>query len=141
MRRTVLVALLVALGGVVAQVHVGMQSYVPVIRVASPDGMTYTALFDATAEWRACADANRRFLDPLKAGCTQCEVVFARCERRTDGLARVPGLWFSAPGLRIAIAGPAPAAQSSCAEMAADFFRRGVRSASCSETRVPPAKL
>lgn len=131
MTRLATVALLLALGAVVAQLHVAMQSYVPVIRVASPDGMTYTALFDARSEWRACAEANRRFLDPLKARCARCEVVFARCERGLDRRELLPGLWFSAPGLRIAIAGPAPAARSSCAEMAADFFRRGVRSASC----------
>ena len=135
MRRIALVALLVALGSVVAQFHVAMQTYVPVIRVASPDGMTYTALFDARTEWRACADANRRFLVPLKVGCAQCAVVFARCERWLDGLQRAPGLWFSAPGLRIAIAGPDRAASSSCAEMAADFFRRGVRTASCTSAR------
>jgi hypothetical protein len=133
MKRLALVALLIACGAAVANLHVGRQSYTPVIRVASPDGLTYTALFEPRPDWQACAEASRRFLDPVKERCLACEVVFARCERASGErpLADARGYTLSAAGMQMVIDGPARRAKLSCDHIAADFSKRGVPSSSC----------
>src|SRR5918996_4831790 len=81
-------AIAVALIGVslwLAHMHVESQTYHPVVRLASPDGLVYTAVQDATHERQACGAANDRFLRPVKQGCKACEVVVARCERELEG--------------------------------------------------------
>jgi hypothetical protein len=128
-RRAAIALVLAMAGAAVAHLHVSTQSYVPVIRIASPDGVTFTTRFDPRAEWRSCAEANRRFLDPLRQRCPACEVVFARCERALDE-PPLPAQAISAPGLQIAIAGPAARAKQSCDRIAADFTRRGVQARS-----------
>jgi hypothetical protein len=134
MRRLALAALLLACGAAVANLHVGRQSYTPVIRVASPDGLTYTALFEPRPDWYACAEASRRFLDPVKERCVACEVVFARCERTPGDLPLAEargGYRLSAAGMQMLIDGPARRAKLSCDHIAADFSKRGVPSSSC----------
>lgn len=138
MKRATIALVLVLGAAAVAHLHVTMQRYFPVIRVATPEGLVYTALFDPTAERRACADANRRFLDPVKERCIGCEVVFARCERQLEDLEPAFGgdsirqHVVSVPGLRIDIDGPAAPAKRSCDLIAGDFARRGLPTASCS---------
>ena len=134
MIRLALIALLLVAGSAVAHLHVAMQSYTPVIRIASPDGITYTARFEPRTDWYACAEANRRFLDPVKERCTACEVVFARCERTLDELPRpdAEGSYrLSAPGLQMAIDGPVRSAKLSCQHIAEDFSKRGGSVATC----------
>lgn len=134
MRRLFLVAVLIACGAAVANLHVGRQSYTPVIRVASPDGLIYTALFEPRPDWQACAEASRRFLDPVKERCVACEVVFARCERVSGELPPADargGYQLSAAGMQMVIDGPARRAKLSCDHIAADFSKRGVPSSSC----------
>ena len=134
-----LVALaLVAVGSWLAYLHVASQTYHPVVRLASPDGLVYTTVQDEVHERRACGAANDRFLKPIKELCKECQVVFARCERKLEGLeaaladgAPVPHYQVFAPGLRIAIVGPAPAAKASCEFIAGDMVKRGIRSAAC----------
>jgi len=133
MRRLAIVALLLVTGSAVAHLHVARQSYTPVIRIASPDGLTYTALFEPRDDWYACAEANRRFLDPVKERCTACEVVFARCERTLDETPALGGGGYrlSAPGLHIAIAGPERSAKLSCDHIASQVSKHGVTASTC----------
>lgn len=138
MRRLAIIALLVIASAAVADLHVARQSYTPVIRVASPDGLTYTALFEPRPDWYACAEASRRFLDPVKERCAACEVVFARCERSSDDLEAMWGAeqqWVAGPGINIAISGPTAAARRSCHFIAVDVMRRGAGAASCLHRR------
>ena len=134
--------MLIAAGAWLAHLHVASQTYRPIVRLASPDGLTYTTVQDEVSERRACGAANDRFLGPIKELCKQCQVVFARCERRLEGLeaalaegAAVPHYQVYAPGLRIAIAGPSAAAKASCEYIAADMVKRGQRSAACVDPR------
>jgi hypothetical protein len=134
---------LIAVASALAHMHVQSQTYHPVVRLASPDGLTYTAVQDPVAERRACGAANDRFLAPIKAACKDCQVVYARCERKLEGIElsldsgkplaqhRVVG-----PGLRMAIAGPAGAAQVACQYLATEMAKTGARSIAC----VPPDK-
>jgi hypothetical protein len=138
----IIVAALIAAGAWLAHLHVVSQTYRPVVRLASPDGLTYTMVQDEVTERRACGSANDRFLGPIKESCQQCQVVFARCERKLEGLeaalaegAAVPHYLVYAPGLRMAIAGPAAAARASCEFIAADMVKRGLRSAACLNPR------
>jgi hypothetical protein len=139
MKQAIIALLLIAVGSWLAHLHVVSQTYHPVVRLASPgEGLTYTTVQDAVAERRACGAANDRFLKPVKELCKECQVVYARCERKLDGFEAAladgdPGPYYQVfgPGLRIAIVGPAVPAKASCEFIARDMVKRGVRSAAC----------
>ena len=138
MKQTLLVIVLIAAGAWLAHLHVAAQTYHPVVQVLAPEGLTYTAVQDPTSERSACGAANERFLGPLKAQCRQCRVLYARCARSLEGLELaiyegkpIPQHLVHAPGLRIAIAGPAGMAKSSCDFLAGDMVKRGVRNTAC----------
>lgn len=135
--RRLAIALLLALAGsTAAQVHVAMQSYYPVIRVSTAEGVTYTTLLEPAAERSRCAAASRLFLASLKARCEDCEVLLARCERSPEdveepgtlGAAPVPQHVVAVPGLRIEISGPAAPAARGCEVIARDLAARGLDS-------------
>lgn len=116
------------------------QSYYPVVRVASPDGLVFTAVHEATSERGECAAANERFLAPFKSMCSDCRVVPARCERELQGAEAalsagksIPHHRIFAPGLQVSIAGPEEAASFSCRQIAGGGSAQGVR---C----LPPAR-
>jgi hypothetical protein len=120
-----------------AHLHVISQSYHPVVRLSSPDGLVYTAVQDARQERQACGAANDRFLDPVKLLCKQCKVEIARCERQLEGFElavyesrKVPNYVVSGPGVRMAIAGPPATAKASCDQIVSEMVRSG-RSAAC----------
>jgi len=135
----VIVAALLAVAAELAHMHVAAQIYYPVVQLVDPQvGLTYTAVQDETADRRACGEANDRFIDPIRAACPQCKVVFARCARELDGIAAalyanraaVKHLVLS-PGMRLGIEGNADAAERSCTFIADDMVKRGYRSAVC----------
>ena len=138
MKKGIIAALLIAAGAVLAHMHVVAQTYYPVVHVTTPEGLKYTAVFDPTAERRACGAKNDRFVAPFKAMCKECEVVLARCERELDGLERainedknIPYHRVHAPGLRVAISGPADMAKLGCDTIARGLAAQGMRSVSC----------
>jgi hypothetical protein len=138
MKQALIALLLIAVGSWLAHLHVASQTYYPVVRLTSPDGLGYTTVQDEVQERRACGAANDRFLKPIKELCKTCQVVFARCERKLEGLeaalaggAAVSHYTVFAPGLRIAIDGPVEAAKASCDFIAGDMVKRGQRSAAC----------
>src|SRR5688572_4647006 len=136
--QVVVALVLIAVASALAHMHVQSQTYHPVVRLSSPDGLTYTAVQDAVAERRACGAANDRFLSPIKAACKQCQVIHARCERKLEGLElalfkdepvaqhRVIG-----PGLRMAVDGPVETAKTACEYLAGEIAKLGVRSTAC----------
>ena len=131
-------AVLIGVSVWLAHLHVVSQSYYPVVRLASPDGLVYTAVQDATQERQACGAANDRFLAPLRETCKDCKIVLARCERELDGLERalsehraVPLPVVSGPGVRMSIDGPVAPAKASCEHIATQMVRNGLRSAAC----------
>ncbi|TMH80933.1 MAG: hypothetical protein E6H47_15760, partial [Betaproteobacteria bacterium] len=110
---------MVAAGSVLAYMHVASQVYYPVVRIASPDGVSYTALMDPTDDRRDCGAANERFLGPVKSQCQDCKVVFARCERKSEAIdlaihhgEPVRLHWVVLSGLRIAVVGPEETAKA-----------------------------
>jgi hypothetical protein len=132
--------LLIGAASALAHLHVTAQSYYPVVRVSSPDGLVFTAVHEATSERGVCAAANERFLAPLKTMCSECRVVAARCERELQGVEAalsdgksIPHHRIFAPGVQVAIAGPEQAASWSCGQIARSGSEQGVR---C----VPPAR-
>jgi hypothetical protein len=138
MKQALIALVLIAVGSWLAHLHVASQTYYPVVRLASPDGLVYTTVQDEVQERRACGAANDRFLKPIKELCKQCQVVFARCDRKLEGLeaalaggAATPYYTVSAPTLRIAVDGPAETARATCDFIAGDMVKRGQRSAVC----------
>ena len=75
-----------AAGAVLATYHVRNQHYYPVTRLASADGYAFLVVQDRVDTREACGAANDRFVEPLKATCPQCRIVYARCERELQGL-------------------------------------------------------
>lgn len=137
-RNIAVAVVLIAVSAWLAHLHVVSQTYHPVVQLASPDGLVYTAVQDAKHERRACGEANDRFLGPVKQGCKDCRVVIARCERELEGLElavhegrRIPHHLIRGPGVRMAIVGPAQAAKASCEQIAGEMLRSGLRSAAC----------
>lgn len=129
---------LLALGAVLAQYHVANQSYFPVAMLASADGYTVHMVQDRTAQRDACGKANDRFLAPIKKTCAHCDVVYARCERELHGLELallmgdpVPMYVVIAPGLRLAIEGPAKSVRRACEHIATNIVKSGTPSATC----------
>jgi hypothetical protein len=141
MNKAAKIAAIVAIVGVtgwLAHLHVISQTYYPLLQMSSPDGLVYTAVHDETAERQTCGAVNDRFIEPVRANCKNCEVVYARCDRELSGLDAalmatrpVPHHVVRSPGLRLAISGPAAAARESCDFIASDLLKRGYRSATC----------
>ena len=138
MKQALIALVLIAVGSWLAHLHVASQTYYPVVRITSEDGVVYTTVQNEVSERRACGAANDRFLKPIKETCKQCQVVYARCERKLEGFelalaegAAIPHPQVFAPGLRIAISGPAAAAKANCDFIAGDMVKRGIRSAAC----------
>ena len=130
---------LAAITAWLAHLHVVSQTYHPVVQLAAPDGLVYTAVQDAKHARQECGAANDRLLAPVKKDCKDCRVVLARCEREGElqghELAvyegRVPEHIVSGPGLRLAITGPEATAKASCQLIASHMVRSGLTSAVC----------
>lgn len=138
MKKALVLLVLLAAGAVLAHYHVQNQHYYPVTRLASSDGYAFLMVQDRVNTREACGAANDRFVQPLEAGCPQCRVVYARCERELQGLelkllmGEVVDLHVVvAPRLRMAIEGPAATLRRDCENMAAVIVKSGARSASC----------
>lgn len=138
MKQVLIAVLLIAVGSVLAHMHVVSQTYHPVTRVASPDGLVFTAVQNPTQERRKCGEANERFLGPIKQQCSQCKVVLARCERELEPFEvlvfegkAATNYQVSAPGMRMAIAGPPELAKVGCEMIAGALLKGGHRSAVC----------
>jgi len=145
-RQTVLIAIVLVVGSVLAHLYVEAQTYHPVLKVATPEGFVYTVVQTATADRNACGKANDRFLEPLKAGCKECKVEFARCERTLSGRELAISMGESgdnhmivAFGLHMAMRGPAEKIKSVCDKFALDMVRSGLPTAACVYPRHKPA--
>ena len=137
-RHAIVAGLLIAVSVALAHLHVVSQTYHPVVQLASPDGLVYTAVQDSKHERHECGAANDRFLAPVKQQCKDCRVVLARCERELGGgeeLAlyerRQAAHVVTGPGVRLTITGPAETAKASCEQIASQMVRSGLRSAAC----------
>lgn len=125
LKQTIIAVVLVGTASVLAHLYAVAQSYYPVVRVQTPEGLVVTAVHEPTSERGACAAANERFLAPFKSMCTDCRVIAARCERETAdigaqllGAAAAAQHRVVAPGLQMAIDGPDAAVKLTCEEIA-----------------------
>ena len=142
MKKVLIAGVLGIAAAVLAHLHVVSQRYYPLVKVAGPEGITFIAVQDERQERQACGRANERFLGPLTAGCKECKVLAARCERVITGeeekalLERRPNASYLvvAPGLRMSITGPEARAKANCTFIAKDMVSRGMRTAAC----IPP---
>jgi hypothetical protein len=138
MKQAIVILVLLAVGSVLAHYHVANQSYYPVSKLASADGYTFHMVQDRRAQRNACGEANDRFLEPIKARCLQCQVVYARCERELQGVELallmgdpMPMHVVVAPGLRLAMEGPKERVREQCEQFATDLVKGGARTAAC----------
>ncbi|HYD58408.1 MAG TPA: hypothetical protein VEB41_16000 [Burkholderiales bacterium] len=146
-QKALVAAVLLAAAAVLAHLHVAAQVYHPVVRLASPDGVTLTALQDETPERQKCGRANDTFLKPMREHCKDCRVLYARCARELDATETallsnrpLPFYIVHSPGLRLAIEGPVATAKQNCEFIAKDLFDRGYPQAVCLAPRLSPQK-
>lgn len=144
MKRLAIALLVVAAGVLGAYLYVAESAYHPVVRMASPDGLTYTAVQNAAREAGDCDAANGRFLAPIKQQCSSCKIETVTCRRRLDAFERdvydgkaAASYQVLAAGLRIAIEGPPQLAKVSCEVIVAEMRQRGVTAAACVSPRQP----
>jgi hypothetical protein len=143
-KQTLIALVLIAAGAGLAHMYVVSQTYYPVVRIDSPDGLVFIAVQNPVRERRACGAANERFLDPIKQLCPKCKVSVARCERVLEpyesavfeGKA-VKDHQVAAPGLRLTISGPAVAAKDGCELMAGTLRKMGAPAATCVSPKTP----
>ncbi len=138
MKKALFLLVLLAAGAVLAHYHVQNQHYYPVTRLASSDGYAFLLVQDRVDTRGACGAANDRFVEPLKGSCPQCRIVYARCERELQGLElqllmgdKVPMHVVVAPGIRMAMQGPAATLKRDCENMAHVMVRSGAPTAAC----------
>jgi len=129
-------ALLALAGGVAlaAYLYERDRPYYPVARIASPEGLVYTAFSDLVRGREACAAANQRFLEPFRSDCPGCTVLSERCESREEGMRlRVAesGPVVVSPGVALALSGPRELARATCELIARDLAKRGVERSRC----------
>lgn len=114
--------------------HVYGAAYYPVVRVATPEGLTFTA-FSAQTRGRAeCAAANERFLEPIRKDCPTCEVLSSACEGTSEGRRLRNALEdpvVLSGGLSVAVAGPSALAVATCKHLASDLQKRGIAGSRC----------
>jgi hypothetical protein len=138
------VALAVA-ASFVAHMHVVAQTYFPTVRVEAPEGLTYVLVQDERAERRECGAANERFLERIKQGCKDCKILVARCTRtleealERDVYQTMKYATVIAPGMRMAVVGPQPLANTSCMLIAEAAKKQGVAPATCVRAALAPA--
>jgi len=144
--QTVAMAVLAIGGSVLAWYHVASQVYYPTLQLRTPEGFTYSVVQDPTRERQACGAANARFLEPVRARCKDCKVLYARCFRHLDESQRVLvsqdaalGYVVLSPGMHMAISGPKAQLQAVCDRIAGDMVGRGYSSAACIYPRGPGA--
>jgi hypothetical protein len=147
MKKLIIAALLFFAAAVLAHLHASMQTYHPVVKVVAPDGVTYTAVLDAVPDRPSCGQSSKRFLEPMRAYCRECEIVSARCARELDGmelalaLDRPTAIYvLQLHGMRIAIAANEAKARLTCDFMAAHAVREGAASAACVFPRLDPGR-
>lgn len=138
MKKRIFAATLLAAGALIGHLHASMQTYHPVMKVATPDGVAYTVVLDATPSRPACSTAGKRFLGPIREQCPDCDVVSARCESELEDLALaldseqpLPMYVVAMKGARVAIAADDARARAACDLIAGDAVRRGALRASC----------
>jgi len=136
---------LAAVASFVAHMHVVAQTYYPTVRVEAPEGLTYVLVQDERSERRECGAANERFLERIKHGCKDCKILVARCTRtleealERDVYQTMKYATVIAPGMRMAVVGPQPLANTSCMMIAEAAKKQGVTPATCIRAAAAPA--
>src|SRR3954468_4689815 len=129
----------------VAHLHVVAQTYYPTLRVQAPEGLTYVVVQEERTERLECGIANDRFLSRIKQGCKDCKILAARCTRtleealERDVYQTMKYATVVAPGVRMAVVGPQPLADTSCMRTAGAAKKRGVSPATGGRAASAPA--
>lgn len=137
-KKTLLALVLLGGGLALARLYVEAAAYYPVVKISAPAGLEFTIVHDAMGSRQSCGAANREFIDPIKAECKECSVVYARCERELKGaelavLRRqaLPFHMVSASNMRLLVTGPSKVAKRACEDLATLIVKNGIQTATC----------
>jgi hypothetical protein len=132
-------AVLLFIGGVtLAFVERQDQTFTPIVRVRSADGLYITLVQPRTSRRSACSATVDVFVKALDGTCATCAVESTDCATRLEGIdralaagERLPIYTVSAEGMRIGVVGPPHVVLSACEGMASQFVANGVKAATC----------
>jgi hypothetical protein len=135
----VLLATLLFLAGItLAYVERQEQSFTPIVRLRSYDGLYMTLVQAQTSKRRACNRTIDEFVEALERTCPTCSVDSSECARKLDGIDgalargdRLPIYTVAADGMRIGVVGPSQVVRAACEGMASQFVSNGSKGAAC----------
>ena len=138
MRYLLLAVLLFACGAGLTQLKVeDDQSYVPVVRTRTTEGMFLTLLHEQVKDRRVCQQTVDRFAALLRS-CATCTIESMECATGLAGVDKavaddrpVPLYTVAAERVRISLVGPPNIVRSQCEAIASHMVLNGLKSAAC----------
>jgi hypothetical protein len=134
----VLAILLFACGAGLTQLRVeDEQTYVPVVRTRTAEGLFLTLLHVRVTNQKACQQTVARFAALLRP-CASCTIESSECATELAGIDKaisegrpVPLYMVAAEGVRISLVGPPSIIKSECESIAGHMVLNGLKSAAC----------
>jgi hypothetical protein len=138
MKYAILAALMFVAGLSLPLIQHEPQSYIPLVRVRSTEGL-YITLVQARADRRsACNDRVAAFLTELGDSCPTCTVEASECATKLEGMdmaladgKALPIFTVAAEDIRVGLLGPPSTVRAECEVMASQFVMNGMKTAAC----------
>jgi hypothetical protein len=144
MRYLVLAALMFVAGLALTRLEREPQTFTPVVRVRTENGLFITLLQRAVQKRSVCAAAVETLVVGFDKACAQCSIESTECAAKLEGveaaLARkepVPFHVVASDEIRIGILGPPKSVEAQCERMASMMANGGVKSATCVRPAAP----
>lgn len=142
MKYLVLATVLFLVGVGLTQIERPHQSFSPLVRVRTENGLFMTLVQKQVPGKTLCDAVVDKVVEQFGRTCPTCTVESTDCASKLEGIDQalalnqpVPVYVVSSDDIRIGILGPPNSVQARCEGMASFMLRAGVKSAAC----VPPA--
>jgi hypothetical protein len=138
MRHAILATLMLATGLSLPLIQHEPQTFTPIVRVRSTEGL-YITLVQSRADKRGACNARvGSFIDALGDSCPTCTIETSECATKLEGMdmalaegKRLPIFTVSAGELRVGLLGPPHTVRAECEVMATQFVLSGLKTATC----------
>jgi hypothetical protein len=121
------------------------QSYFPVVRTRTAEGMFLTLLHEPVTDRRVCQQTVDRFAELLRS-CATCTIESKECATGLAGIDRavaedrpVPLYTVASENVRISLVGPPNIVRSQCESLAGHMVLNRLKSAACIYPRRDPS--
>jgi hypothetical protein len=144
MKYAILAALLFVGGITLAYVEKKDETFIPIVRVRSIEGLYITLVQPRMARRSYCQATVDGFIKALDGACASCAVESTDCATRLEGIDkalangdRLPIYTVLAEGMRVSVVGPPHAVRAACEGMATHLVMNGWKMATCVTPSVP----